>query len=63
MLTAYPLKIEVYRDWVSQIENNQEKLNTWETDFIASIADRLDKDKIPTERQAEILENIYAKHT
>jgi hypothetical protein len=55
-----PLPIETYKHWVDAIlEEASEDLNEWQSGFIASIKDRLDKNITLTERQAIALESIY----
>lgn len=58
-----PQTLEVYKSWVSAIEDVSEELNDWELNFIESISDKLDRRSNLTERQAEVLERIYAEKT
>jgi thiaminase len=59
-----PQSIEVYQSWIDAIsEESSEKLTSWETDFIDSIQARLISGRTLTERQAEVLERIYAEKT
>lgn len=55
---------EVYRSWVNAIINEaQDKLSEWETNFVNSIENQLDMGRTLSQRQAEILERIYADKT
>lgn len=59
-----PLNIEVYKDWLATIEDEaSDKLSSWETDFIESIGLWLRSGRQLTQKQAEILERIYADKT
>ena len=59
-----PQSIEVYKSWIEAIMNEaQEDLTDWETNFIESIENRLANGNNLTERQAEILERIYTEKT
>lgn len=54
----------VYINWIdSIIEESADKLNEWETDFLDSLENKLNKGNSLTERQAEILERIYVRYT
>jgi hypothetical protein len=62
--TRYPLDIEVYRSWVDAILSEaSDELTDWEINFIESIDQRLRGGRIPSEKQAPILERIYAEKT
>lgn len=51
-------------DWLEAIESDGVNLTTWEEEFVASIRDRFDRGWTTlTEKQAEILERIYAQKT
>lgn len=53
-----------YAQWLDAIEADGLNLTKWEEDFIASIRDRFDRGWTTlSERQAEILERIYAEKT
>lgn len=59
-----PQSIKVYAEWIAAIESEaSDKLNDWETGFIASLTMRLDNGMTLSEAQAEKLESIYTKHT
>jgi hypothetical protein len=59
-----PQPREVYKSWLEAIyDEAEEKLTSWERDFINSIAQRLSLDIPLTEKQARILEQIYAEKT
>jgi hypothetical protein len=56
--------ISVYREWVKTIlDEASDTLNDWENKFINDIDNRLDDNRNLTQRQAEILESIYANKT
>lgn len=57
-----PQPISVYQSWIEAIKDVSEKLTTWETEFVDSIENQLASRNL-TERQAEILERIYANKT
>lgn len=52
----------VYRQWVEMIQTEGRGLTKWEEDFVSSIEEQLQSHGI-SERQAEILERIYAEKT
>ncbi len=59
-----PQSEEIYKHWISTIENEaSDKLSEWEMDFLESISKYLDKKGTLTEKQAKILERIYAEKT
>lgn len=59
-----PQSIETYKTWVDALVTEaSEKMNDWETTFIANITMRLDSGVNLTEPQAEILERLYTKLT
>jgi len=47
----------------SELENPKKELTSWEEGFISSIRDQFDRRGTLSERQAEILEKIYADKT
>lgn len=50
--------------WVETIETEGINLTKWEEDFVQSIRERFDQGRFHlSERQAEILERIYAEKT
>lgn len=50
--------------WVETIETEGANLTKWEEDFVQSIRERFDQGRFHlTDRQAEILERIYAEKT
>lgn len=63
MSTQYQL----YQSWIDVIKTDGVNLTKWEEDFVQSIENQLEKNKQReqplTERQAEILERIYAEKT
>ena len=59
-----PLDIKVYKSWVEAIlDEASDELNDWESEFVESIAKRLESHKNLTEGQAIKLESIYAIKT
>jgi len=52
-----------WREWVDRVLENRRKLTKWEEDLLESISDQLDTRGSLSERQAEILERIYAEKT
>lgn len=53
---------QVHYGWIEACEDSDE-LTEWEADFVESIKNHLTSKGSLTPRQAEILENIYAKKT
>jgi hypothetical protein len=49
--------------WLAACEEHAERLSKWEADFIESLRDRMDSGIPLSERQAELLERIYAEKT
>lgn len=59
-----PLNPAVYRDWVDAIiAEASDELTDWEKNFIDSIDRQLTLKRELSERQAEVLERIYANKT
>jgi hypothetical protein len=57
-------KITLYKYWLGTIMlEASEKLNSWEYNFIGSLTEQLDNKFWISEKQAEILERIYASYT
>lgn len=58
---------QMYKTWVDIIQTDGVNMTKWETDFVESINEQLEKNKhreIPlSEKQVEILERIYADRT
>jgi len=55
---------DVLEYWVSTIlDEASDLLNTWETSFIESIQEQLQRKRILSQAQQETLEKIYAKYT
>jgi hypothetical protein len=52
-----------WHDWLTSIQNNGVNLTTWELDFVESISQQLAAGRRMSEKQAEILERIYAEKT
>lgn len=58
-----PQPIEVYQSWLDAIKDEAlDKLTAWEITFIESIESQLTYKNL-SEKQAEILERIYASKT
>lgn len=53
----------VLQSWVEALNDVSEKLSKWELSFVESIADKLNRGQLLSERQEEILESLYARHT
>jgi hypothetical protein len=59
-----PQSIEVYRHWVDTIiREAQDKLTVWETEFVDNMDTTLTMRINLSEKQAAILERIYAEKT
>ncbi len=59
-----PQPIQIYNDWVRAIiDEAQDKLTDWESNFVDSISNQLDNGRQLTKPQAEILERIYSEKT
>ena len=56
-------QIEIWREWIDACQTARRKLTDWESDFVNSIDDQLKERGNLSERQAEILEGIYANKT
>lgn len=53
-----------YVDWLESIEVEGRNLTAWEEEFVASLRDRFDRGWTTlTDKQAEVLERIYADKT
>ena len=50
-------------DWLEQIKDNGVNLSTWEIDFIESLEGQRAAGRRLSEKQAAILERIYAERT
>jgi hypothetical protein len=59
-----PQDREVYISWIEAIKTEaSDNITSWETDFVDSIEQYLNRKSTLTEIQAEILERIYTEHT
>lgn len=59
-----PHPIEVYKQWYDAIESEaSDKLTDWENRFVSDVGNRLAYGTLPTQNQAEKLEQIYVKYT
>jgi hypothetical protein len=54
---------EKHGDWIADIKLHGLNLTKWEEDFVESIDEQLADGRSLSERQAEILERIYAEKT
>lgn len=54
---------EAIKQWLEACEDNSERLNPWETNFIESMRGRIDRDWQLTDLQVQTLEKIYADRT
>jgi hypothetical protein len=60
----HPQPIEVYKSWVDTIlDEASDNLTNWEEIFLDDLNIRLGHGNNLTEKQAEILERIYAEKT
>jgi len=53
----------LHNHWIEIIETEGKNLSKWEQDFIQSLRDRIDTGRSLSEKQAAILERIYADKT
>lgn len=49
--------------WLDALETPSQDLTSWETDFLDSIREQVASGRRLSERQAEIVERIYAEKT
>ena len=60
-------KYQLYKSWIDIIKTDGINVSKWESDFVDSIDNQLEsrkhRDEPLSERQAEILERIYADKT
>jgi len=49
--------------WLDAVEADGINLTPWEEEFVASLREQRERDRSLSERQAEILERIYAQRT
>jgi hypothetical protein len=62
--SRYPQSREVYDYWLKTLyEEAEDKLSSWERDFLESVAGQLAFRGNLTEKQAQTLERIYAEKT
>ena len=54
---------DTWSGWVAAIRADGVNLTKWEEDFVESVAGLLERRGTLSERQAEILERIYADRT
>ena len=52
-----------WEDWLDAIEKDGVNLSVWEDTFISSIRRQLAMGRTLSEKQADILERIYAENT
>lgn len=58
-----PLEREVYKSWCETILTEaSDNLTDWERKFVDDLADKLDRYNL-SQRQADVLERIYADKT
>jgi hypothetical protein len=48
-----------WREWMDAIKQRGVNLTTWEEDFIESIDLQIEGGRVPSEKQAAIIERIY----
>lgn len=60
-------KYDLYKSWVTAIQEDGVNVTKWESDFVESLDEQLEKKQQKEEplsdKQAEILERIYAEKT
>lgn len=56
-------KRNLHGTWLADILSQARNLTAWEQQFLASIEERLDEGWNLSEKQAEVLERIYAEKT
>lgn len=54
---------DTLQDWIDKIKEEGRDLTKWETDYVESVEDQLDRLGRLSEKQIEILERIYAEKT
>ena len=54
---------ETIQNWIIKIEEEARNLTEWEENFVASVKDQFEKWHRISDRQEEILEEIYANKT
>jgi hypothetical protein len=55
---------QLLQSWIDTIRDEaSEKLTPWESDFVDSVEDQLNRKGKLSDRQEEILEHIYAEKT
>lgn len=52
-----------YHSWLNAIEETGRGLTTWEEEFVEDMGELLERGRPLSERQADILERIYAEKT
>lgn len=52
-----------HEGWLETIERDGRNLTTWEQEFVESLRERVDRGQTLSEKQAAILERIYAEKT
>jgi hypothetical protein len=50
-------------EWLDAVESDGVNLSTWEIDFVQSLRRQMDAGRRLSEKQAEILERIFAEKT
>lgn len=56
-------KLETWKKWRDEIMSKGVNLTPWEEDFVESVSELLDGDRMLTDAQAYHLEKIYAQRT
>ena len=54
---------DVLKEWIDSVNTEGRNLTNWELGFMASITEQFELTNRLTERQAEVLERIYAHKT
>jgi len=53
----------IWQQWIDAITTEGRDLTPWEESFVESVADQLTRGRYLSEKQAAILERIYAEKT
>lgn len=54
---------QLHKSWIEKCDEDRDRLSKWESDFVDSVNESLEKYGKLSYRQAEILERIYTDKT